>query len=183
MVSVSPEAMMPAIWFAASMLMLSPPRYSPTVLMATAIPQQAFETSSRADCCRGIRNWKVNAISCLRSQDHCPSALRVAGTAQAKGVTVTVLNADGQFARGANGFCIQFTDEAGRKLHMAKLHLDVTLRMGRVEAVRAISEITPSGVGLYCAHVVLLIPGRWMLTFKYADSTGHGKLTVLESVT
>ena len=176
------ETIRQSIWFAVSTFVLSFLRYSPSVLTPAAISQQAFETPPRVDCCPSEQSaW--GGTLCSLGQDRCPFALRVSATGQWKGITATILNPDGRFARGGNSFCVQFTNRAGQKLRMAKVHLDVTLRIGHVEAARAVSELIPAGVDRFCGHVILRIPGRWRLRFQYVNPAGQrGEVSALESV-
>ncbi len=167
---------------AVSTFLLFIPWYSPIGSTAKAQAQEAVGRSHRADCCKENESSGSISIFCSRAPQYCPFALQVAGTGQSKRIMVTVLNTGGHFAKGANGFCIKFTDESGQTLPMTKVQLDVTLQIGHIEAVRAVHKLASSGVGRYCAHVVLPFPGHWKLTLRYESRSRRGKLSIQEDV-
>jgi hypothetical protein len=65
---------------------------------------------------------------------------------------------------------------------MANVAVDVTLRIGRLESVRAVAQVNPDGAGVYCVRVSLPLAGEWKLTFRYVDRGRSGKVSVFAPV-
>jgi hypothetical protein len=149
-------------------------------------PASALEIDNvpRFDCCPQSKESDVSALSCSRNvQARCPSSLHVIGATSSGKVFVTAQNEAGRLGRGRNGFCIKFANaKADEAINMADVELDVTLRIGRVELVRAVAQVTPGDAAIYCGHVILLLPGQWKLTFRYIGSGISGKISLLTTV-
>jgi hypothetical protein len=144
-----------------------------------------IDSAPRFDCCPHSKKSDVSALSCSRNvQARCPSSLRLIGATSSERIFVTVQNEAGRLGRGRNGFCIKFANaKADKAINMADVELDVTLRIGRVESVRAIAQVTPGDTGVYCGHVILPVAGAWKLTFRYIGSGIKGKISLFTAVT
>ncbi len=151
--------------------------------MASVAKARNFEKAAAVDCCRLMQSRDLNVVSCMRAEAGCRFPLRLVGTGQRKSTIITVQNPGGRLGRGANGFCVYFINAiTGQNIPVAGLRLDVTLRIGRVDAARALAEIVSDGPDRYCGHVILRIPGQWKLTFKYVGTVRKGKISLMESV-
>jgi hypothetical protein len=143
-----------------------------------------MDDGSDFNCCPRLHGNTSGSFQCPGiAGQRCPSALRTITHNKLRNMVLTVRNPAGKLGRGQNGFCIEFTQaKTGEKTPMSRMRMDVTLRIGRTEAARALSDVAPAGIGLYCGRMVLGIPGTWKLSFQYGSSAGSGRVSVLESV-
>jgi len=156
----------------------------PLCVNTTAAPLEQIAGGSDLDCCLRLQGTRSGSFHCPGIVDQrCPHILRTISRNELRHMVLTVRNPAGQLGRGRNGFCIEITQATtGESTPMSRMRMDVTMRIGRAEAARAVSEIAPTGIGLYCARVVLGIPGTWKIGFQCASSAGSGRISFLENV-
>jgi hypothetical protein len=156
----------------------------PLYVKTMKAPLEHIDADSEFDCCSRLHGNTSAPFHCPGiAGQRCPSALRTITRNELRNTVLTVWNPAGQLGKGRNGFCIQFTQaKTGENIPMSRIRMDVTLRIGRTEAARAVTEIAPTGIGLYCGQVAMGIPGTWKLSFQYGSSAGSGRVSFLESV-
>jgi hypothetical protein len=156
----------------------------PATPLAIFVPPMHIEASA-VSCCLRTTELGTPVFSCKRVSDiRCVSSSRVVATAGSKRVVVTIRNQGGWLHRGENSFCIEVLDRKTTNwANLVDLKLDVTLRIGHVEAVRAVTYIEPNGPGHYCAKVALPLRGLWTLAVRYKSATGSGRIFFLENIT
>lgn len=152
---------------------------------ASLAPPPGADDFSAVTCYSRTTELGTPVFSCKRVSDiRCLSSSRVVARAGSKRVVVTIRNQVGWLRRGENSFCIEVLDrKTANWANLVDLKLDVTLRIGYVEAVRAVTYIEPKGPGRYCANLALPLPGLWTLAVRYKSATGSGRIFFLENIT
>ncbi len=110
----------------------------PLYVKTTDAPLEPMEDSSEFDCCPRLHGNTSSPFHCPGIADaRCPSALRILSRSESRKMVLTVWNPTGRLGKGENGFCTQFTQtKTGENIPMSRMRMDVTLRIGRVEAAR-----------------------------------------------
>lgn len=112
---------------------------------------EQFGNTPELDCCSQLHCRGADSFRCRRIVgERCPSRLRIVSVNQIRNIVVTVQNPAGKLGKGKNGLCIAFANpKTGKNVAMSFLRIDATLRLGHVEAARALTETVPIGIGLY----------------------------------
>ncbi len=154
-----------------------------TIPFSFSAPNPLFEDTP-VNCCSRSKEAGALVASCTRgSSVRCPLSSSIVAVSESKNTVVLIRNQAGWLRRGENGLCIEVLDRrTSARAALINLRLDVTLRMGHIEAVRAVAFVTPKGPGFYCGSVTLPFAGRWKLTLSYRSATTKGKIVFLETI-
>ena len=124
-----------------------------------------------------IAGYRRRPLVHQQSQVQVHLAKTIIASRQARGVAVTIANADGKLLGGDNDFCVLFeTTEKREPVDVQNVSIDFALLVGKIEEQPIRVRLPQVQPGRYCGHVNLgkqyYVPASYYAFVLYTDTGG-----------